>query len=67
MPKIVGNDSLLRELVYTSRQFNVEEAKQIGLVRLVVQVGLMLTLVYVLLNFVLAVFLMIKNHWLMEV
>jgi hypothetical protein len=34
MPKIIGNDSLLRELVYTARQFNVEEAKQLGLVRL---------------------------------
>ena len=33
MPKIVGNDSLLRELVYTARQFNVDEAKQLGLVR----------------------------------
>lgn len=32
-PKIVGNDSLVRELVYTARKFTSEEAKEIGFVR----------------------------------
>lgn len=32
-PKIVGNDSLVRELVYTARKFTSEEAKSIGFVR----------------------------------
>lgn len=31
-PKIVGNESLARELVYTARRFSAEEAKQLGLV-----------------------------------
>lgn len=31
-PKIVGNDSLVRELIYTARKFTAEEAKQLGLV-----------------------------------
>ncbi len=33
LPKIVGNDSLVRELVYTGRKFDHDEAKQMGLVR----------------------------------
>ena len=32
-PKIIGNDSLCRELVYTGRKFTAEEAKDIGFVR----------------------------------
>ena len=32
LPKIVGNDSLVRELCYTARNFYAEEAKEIGLV-----------------------------------
>lgn len=32
LPKIVGNDSLVRELVYTSRKFTADEAKEMGLV-----------------------------------
>lgn len=31
-PKIVGNDSLVRELVYTARRFSAQEAHQLGLV-----------------------------------
>lgn len=31
-PKIVGNDSLVRELCYTARQMKADEAKSIGLV-----------------------------------
>lgn len=31
-PKIVGNDSLTRELVYTARFFDAEEAERIGFV-----------------------------------
>lgn len=31
-PKIVGNDSLVRELVYTARKFSAQEAHQLGLV-----------------------------------
>lgn len=34
LPKVVGNDSLVRELVYTARRFEAEEAKQFGLIRL---------------------------------
>lgn len=33
-PKIVGNDSLVRELVYTARKFSAEEANKLGLIRL---------------------------------
>lgn len=33
-PKIVGNDSLVRELVYTARKFSAQEANELGLVRL---------------------------------
>ena len=32
-PKIIGNDSLCRELVYTGRKFTAAEAKDIGFVR----------------------------------
>ncbi|XP_005100938.1 delta(3,5)-Delta(2,4)-dienoyl-CoA isomerase, mitochondrial isoform X1 [Aplysia californica] len=31
-PKIIGNDSLCRELVYTARKFTAEEAKDMGFV-----------------------------------
>jgi len=33
LPKIVGNDSLVRELCYTARQMNADEARSVGLVR----------------------------------
>jgi delta(3,5)-delta(2,4)-dienoyl-CoA isomerase len=33
LPKIIGNDSLARELIYTARKFTSEEAKSLGLVR----------------------------------
>lgn len=32
MPREIGNDSLLRELVYTARNFNPEEAKTLGFI-----------------------------------
>lgn len=32
-PKIVGNDSLVRELCFTARKFYSDEAKQMGFVR----------------------------------
>ena len=32
-PKIVGNDSLARELILTARPFDADVAKQIGFVR----------------------------------
>lgn len=32
-PKIVGNDSLVRELTYTARRFNSDEAKEMGFIR----------------------------------
>lgn len=32
LPKIVGNDSLVRELCYTARQMKADEAKELGLV-----------------------------------
>ncbi|KAI1284864.1 Delta-3,5-Delta-2,4-dienoyl-CoA isomerase, mitochondrial [Halotydeus destructor] len=32
LPKIIGNDSTLRELIYTSREFGATEAQQMGLV-----------------------------------
>ena len=32
LPKIIGSDSLLRELAYTGRQLNAEDALKIGLV-----------------------------------
>ena len=37
LPKLVIDHSLFRELVFTSRTFNTEEAKQIGLIRYVSQ------------------------------
>lgn len=30
LPKITGNDSLLRELCFSARMFGAEEAKQLG-------------------------------------
>ena len=33
LPKVVGNDSLVRELCYTGRPFPADEAKDFGLVR----------------------------------
>ena len=38
-PKIVGNDSLARELCYTAREFNAAEAREIGFLSKVVQGG----------------------------
>jgi delta(3,5)-delta(2,4)-dienoyl-CoA isomerase len=38
-PKIVGNDSVARELAFTGRKFSAEEAKVIGFVSDVVQGG----------------------------
>ena len=32
---MVGNDSVLRELVYTARRFSADEAMQIGMLRCV--------------------------------
>jgi Delta3,5-Delta2,4-dienoyl-CoA isomerase len=32
LPKIVGNDSLLRELAFTARRFTAAEAQALGLV-----------------------------------
>lgn len=32
LPKIVGNDSIVRELCYTARQMNADEARSLGLV-----------------------------------
>lgn len=32
LPKVIGNDSLVRELCYTARKFKSEEAALIGLV-----------------------------------
>ena len=37
LPKVVGGDSLMRELVYTARKFSADEALQIGMVRSVNQ------------------------------
>ena len=34
LPKVVGNDSLARELCYTARPFMAREAESFGLVRL---------------------------------
>ena len=33
LPKIVGNESLVRELAYTGRKMFSDEAKQLGMVR----------------------------------
>ncbi|TKY87323.1 hypothetical protein EX895_004000 [Sporisorium graminicola] len=38
-PKIVGNDSLVRELCYTAREFDAAEAKEIGFLSKVVEGG----------------------------
>ncbi len=38
-PKIVGNDSLARELCYTAREFDAAEAKEIGFLSKVVDGG----------------------------
>lgn len=35
LPKLVGNDSLLREFIFTARKFNADEACSVGMVRLV--------------------------------
>jgi len=37
LPKIVGNDSLVRELAYTAREMQADEAKEVGLVSRVFQ------------------------------
>jgi delta(3,5)-delta(2,4)-dienoyl-CoA isomerase len=37
MPKVIGNDSLFRELVYTSRKFSADEAKEMGYVSKIAQ------------------------------
>ncbi|KAF8337189.1 Delta2-dienoyl-CoA-isomerase [Amanita rubescens] len=39
LPKITGNQSLLRELTYTARNFDVVEAEKLGLLSKVVQGG----------------------------
>lgn len=39
LPKITGNQSLVRELTYTGRFFSAEEADKLGLVSKVVQGG----------------------------
>ena len=36
LPKIVGNDSVVRELCYTARQMSASEAYSVGLVGFVV-------------------------------
>lgn len=33
LPKVIGGDSTLRELVYTARKFSADEAFKIGMVR----------------------------------
>ena len=33
LPKVVGNQSLARELIYTARRFDADEAKSLGLIR----------------------------------
>lgn len=33
LPKLIGNASLLRELVYTARKFTADEALKLGMVR----------------------------------
>lgn len=39
LPKISGNESLLRELVFTGRDFGVEEAKSLGFISRAVSGG----------------------------
>jgi len=36
LPRIVNNDSVVRELCYTARQMNAEEARSLGLVRFII-------------------------------
>lgn len=38
-PKIIGNDSLARELAYTAKEFSAEEARDMGFLSTVVQGG----------------------------
>ena len=38
LPKSITNHSHFRELVYTSRSFNSDEAQQIGLIRYVLKI-----------------------------
>ena len=33
LPKLIGNASLLRELIYTARKFTADEALKLGMVR----------------------------------
>ena len=33
LPKVVGNESLVRELAFTARKFDADEAKSFGFVR----------------------------------
>ena len=33
LPKVIGNASLLRELVFTARKFSADEANRMGMVR----------------------------------
>ena len=40
LPKVIGNSSKVRELVYTGRSFNSQEANEMGLVSRVVPGGL---------------------------
>lgn len=37
LPKITGNESLLRELAFTARIFDAREAQQLGLVSKIVE------------------------------
>lgn len=39
LPKVTGNQSLVQELAYTSRNFSAAEAKEIGLVSRIVEGG----------------------------
>lgn len=39
MPRKTGNDSLLRELAFTARNFNTVEAEKLGLISKVVEGG----------------------------
>ena len=50
LPKIVGNDSVVRELCYTARRMNADEALSLGLVRFVLICSLLLCCLGSLLN-----------------
>lgn len=39
LPRIIGNDSMARELAYTGREFNAEQAQAMGLLSRVVDGG----------------------------